>query len=356
LSPRSGVSPSLAGQTRPDSQILASGASPNALSVPVEEDQDPDGRHIRGPSEVEEVILQMVAPSFLQQLERALKPKPKKREKRRLVWGEHMDLRQYGYELRAVINWNNNQAIVCENATKIVVAFRGTINMDNVVTDVKFYRTPVVQMLPHSTSLKQLFTRFGFDLVPKAHSGFYEAYNCLRADTLRAVQALALARPNKPICCTGHSLGGALAIFAAYDISKMFEGREVTMYNFGGPRVGNNTFRLLYNLAVPDSYRTVNDQDVVPTFPPPITLLGGMFHHVGKEVRIDSKGNMIIQPTFLEKSFVGGSRRIGPHKMENYKRSLEAVCMYFGMELSMEKMPHRLLLPDSIAEPSNVEV
>lgn len=56
------------------------------------------------------------------------------------------------------------------------------------------------------------------------------------------------------------------------------------------------------------------DQDVVPSIPPPVTVLGGMFHHVGKEVRIDAKGNMIIQPTFLEKSFVSGNSRIGPHK------------------------------------------
>ncbi len=49
-------------------------------------------------------------------------------------------------ELHAVINWNNNQAIVCENSEKIVVAFRGTDNLDNLASDVKFMRTPVVQV------------------------------------------------------------------------------------------------------------------------------------------------------------------------------------------------------------------
>eukprot|EP00668_Euglena_longa_P036071 GGOE01046358.1.p1 GENE.GGOE01046358.1~~GGOE01046358.1.p1 ORF type:complete len:976 (-),score=305.94 GGOE01046358.1:146-2854(-) len=319
-------------------------SSSGQLEIELEADASSDP-HARRPSDIEEV-LRMMEPSLQQSLEQAMRGAPsKKKVKRKVVLPEFMDMKQYGFELYAVINWNSNQAIVCEGKEKIVVAFRGTDNFDNLASDVRFMRTPVVQMLPHSANLKKLITSFGFEVIPKAHSGFYEAYNTLREDTLRAVRALALARPQKRICCTGHSLGGALAIFAAYDITKMLEGREVTMYNFGGPRVGNNTFRLLYDHAVPDSYRTVNDQDVVPCIPPPVTMLGGMFHHVGKEVRIDTKGNMIIQPTFLEKSFVSGNSRIGPHKMENYKRSLEAVCLYFRMELPQEKMPWRLLDP-----------
>eukprot|EP00667_Euglena_gracilis_P000312 EG_transcript_312 len=320
-------------------------SSSGQLEIEMEDMGSSDHHHLRGPSDLEEALMRMMEPSLLQ-LEQAMRQTPgKKKVKRKVVLPEFMDVKQYGYEMYAVINWNSNQAIVCEGKDKIVVAFRGTDNFDNLASDVRFMRTPVVQMLPHSANLKRLITSFGFEVLPKAHSGFYAAYNSVREDTLRAVRTLALSRPHKRICCTGHSLGGALAIFAAYDITKMLEGREVTMYNFGGPRVGNNTFRLLYDHAVPDSYRTVNDQDVVPSIPPPVTVLGGMFHHVGKEVRIDAKGNMIIQPTFLEKSFVSGNSRIGPHKMENYKRSLEAVCMYFRMELPPERMPWRLLMP-----------
>lgn len=58
-----------------------------------------------------------------------------------------------------------------------------------------------------------------------------------------------------PVCCTfagaprsalahfscnfaGHSLGGALAHLAAYDITKAFPGVTVRVYTFGSPRHG----------------------------------------------------------------------------------------------------------------------
>ena len=56
------------------------------------------------------------------------------------------------------------------------------------------------------------------------------------------------------------------------------------MYSFGAPRMGNHAFKALYDDAVPDSYRIINENDMVPTFPPALTWFGGMFCHVGKEV------------------------------------------------------------------------
>ncbi len=68
----------------------------------------------------------------------------------------------------------------------------------------------------------------------------------------------------------GHSLGGALATLAAYDIRKQLQegGRqcvEVVCYSFGAPRTGNHAFARDYNHVVPDTWSIINDQ-VHPTF------------------------------------------------------------------------------------------
>ncbi len=41
---------------------------------------------------------------------------------------------------------------------------------------------------------------------------------------------------------TGHSLGGALATLAAYDITKGCSDVDVACYTYGAPRTGNHAF------------------------------------------------------------------------------------------------------------------
>ena len=64
---------------------------------------------------------------------------------------------------------------------------------------------------------------------------------------------------------TGHSLGGALATLAAYDIRKQLQASskqdvEVMCYSFGAPRTGNHAFATDYNRVVPDTWSIINDQ------------------------------------------------------------------------------------------------
>ena len=40
----------------------------------------------------------------------------------------------------------------------------------------------------------------------------------------------------------GHSLGGALALLAAYDIKEKFKFQHLSVHTFGAPRVGNHAF------------------------------------------------------------------------------------------------------------------
>ena len=82
------------------------------------------------------------------------------------------------------------------------------------------------------------------------------------------------------IFVTGHSLGGALALFAALDIKKTFA-REVTLYTYGQPRVGNKVFSDYVFSFLDESYvRLVNSNDPVPKVPP----TDYNFKHAGNEV------------------------------------------------------------------------
>ena len=63
----------------------------------------------------------------------------------------------------------------------------------------------------------------------------------------------------------GHSLGGALATLAAFDIRRhlldnMQSDAEVVCYTFAAPRTGNHAFAREYNAMVPDSWSVINDQ------------------------------------------------------------------------------------------------
>lgn len=64
---------------------------------------------------------------------------------------------------------------------------------------------------------------------------------------------------------SGHSLGGAMATLAAYDIRTSLQAQtisnvEVACYTFAAPRTGNHAFARYYKTVVPDTWSVINDQ------------------------------------------------------------------------------------------------
>ncbi|KAE9136521.1 hypothetical protein PF006_g14368 [Phytophthora fragariae] len=140
--------------------------------------------------------------------------------------------------------------------------------------------------------------------LPRVHRGFWIAYESIR-DQLKEVTRLILdENPGVSVYITGHSMGGALAVLAAYDLAVNFS-IKVNMYNFGGPRVGNPSFRQHYDRCVPTSYRVVMDGDIVPGWP----KFWGLYQHVGTEISLDVAGNLIVDPSFVERHLHSSSRR-----------------------------------------------
>jgi putative lipase involved disintegration of autophagic bodies len=81
------------------------------------------------------------------------------------------------------------------------VAFRGSVNIENWITNIDF------KMRPYKSITGA-----------KVHEGFYTAYAAVSANVVNAVKALKIAHPTATYFITGHSLGGALATFAGVDI------------------------------------------------------------------------------------------------------------------------------------------
>ena len=110
----------------------------------------------------------------------------------------------------------------------------------------------------------------------KVHMGFKDAYMPW-CEVLRDVVGNVVRQLNgafdegnvtekrvRLVLC-GHSLGGALATFAAKDLminapSVRACCASVSVYTIGSPRVGNAAFAARYDALVPDTWRCVNDR------------------------------------------------------------------------------------------------
>ena len=82
----------------------------------------------------------------------------------------------------------------------IVLSFRGTVSLDNVLTDVSIGKT-------------------GYDKCNgcELYRGFSDVWLAIRDQVLAAVQDAVSANPDFSVAMVGHSLGGALAELAAHE-------------------------------------------------------------------------------------------------------------------------------------------
>ena len=115
----------------------------------------------------------------------------------------------------------------------------------------------------------------------KVHQGFSSLYSKHLSQPLR--KAIAQLDPNIPCYITGHSLGGAMAILAAFDLAYDFSQfrQKIQMYSYASPRVGDPNFAKSFNDLVPNSYRIVNYADSTWLLPP-TQFNRTIYFHVGQ--------------------------------------------------------------------------
>ncbi|KAF2665878.1 alpha/beta-hydrolase [Microthyrium microscopicum] len=148
--------------------------------------------------------------------------------------------------------------IAVDNVNKlIVVAFRGSETVANFLANL----------------LSIFLTRVDLCTGCQGGSGFWISWTRNRAQIIQQVKNLLNnpARQNYTVLVTGHSLGGAIGNFAAFELRIAFPKTTVDMATFGAPATGNLIFTS--QLSKQDRIRGRNFRvnhlgDPVPNLPP----------------------------------------------------------------------------------------
>ncbi|GFR44840.1 hypothetical protein Agub_g6182, partial [Astrephomene gubernaculifera] len=206
-----------------------------------------------------------------------------------------------------------------------VIAFRGTeqVKWKDLATD--------LNLTPCSLNPERLDDNAGLPFTARiiravtgvqqqqmmVHKGFLDAYDSVRATVFALLDAAtattgsssassagsssassAAAHPDGGapvwrVLVTGHSLGGALATLAAYELAERRtparSRQSISLYTFGAPRVGNRAFAAEFDGLVPDAWRVTNSNDIIPSVP---RLMG--YCHVGRAVRLGADGRLRV--------------------------------------------------------------
>jgi len=188
------------------------------------------------------------------------------------------DLAAEGLSLAADLHGDTSvcgdtNAYVAGNATHLFVLFRGSCTLRNAVTDVWYHDDgSAVEALEEVTGMRLPRTM-------RLHRGFVDAYLSLRGRLFDVLEAEA-AMGARPILCSGHSMGGAMAMLAALDMEHArtyqqyaCDGHQfgpVSTLTFGCPRVGCEAFARLWGRVfsrAEDHWALQAPSDAIPHLP-----------------------------------------------------------------------------------------
>jgi hypothetical protein len=216
---------------------------------------------------------------------------------------------------------HSTKYLICENNKTLIVAFRGTADIDDFLTDI------VVQPFPYLLSKKQpendntnLLKRFANlalpsplkknadnavdDNIPVVHSGFF-----LRSEEISIDYFLnKILKHDYKVVFTGHSLGAAVAALVAIklifheDVCENSKIRKnIFFFGFGCPAIGNSKFCSdIDEICKSNFHFYVNEDDYVPT--------KTIYRHFGKIIK-------------LKKSFLVNSDNFG-HGIIDYRENV----------------------------------
>ncbi|CAJ1957889.1 unnamed protein product [Cylindrotheca closterium] len=205
----------------------------------------------------------------------------------------------------------------------IVVSFRGTCEIVDLITDTSIAQNPWVQGEDPED-----------ETTSKVHVGFRKSMNSISRRLKELVLATVPRGENMAdydMLVTGHSLGGALATLFTADIGEFGidagralpqteasddwwkaitsrfgdKGEEIVAppkspprpkslrcYTFGSPRVGNRAFtkrfdEIMKQGNIDEAYRIVNNKDIVARVPRSMVTLNVDYDHCGKTVLVE---------------------------------------------------------------------
>ena len=246
-----------------------------------------------------------------------------------------------------LISVDNTQVYVAENDHAIVVAFRGseaptTLDglKDWLLTNANNYL-----ILPEGQSGTE-FAAAGVGA--RFHRGFLDALEMIWEPLFAAVEQASKTK-ERPLWVTGHSLGGALALMAAWRFQRNFL-LVHEIITFGAPMIGNDAAAKAFEQEFSGKiFRYVDLEDVVPHLPS-VSLLANAYTHCLNEVSLSTaqavaaaaSGLQSLSQTPTAITSVGldadmadqvwglVKSRIASHMIANYQAQVEAKCRDLG--------------------------
>lgn len=336
-----------------------------------------------------------------------------------------MNILQYGLHFhRSFLSSQGDiSGYICHSLTdnRIIIAFRGTVGGSNMVTDMNMLQIKLPNMKISKDDLDVLFrvayqeyfehsgaqSTEGIDDIegthdtpnnpsplnqhanptcfeqmkfccdcclgwlplssPLIHLGFWQAYLSIRNEfwksfILTLLKLITSNQLSSEIYICGHSLGGALAVLAALDISMNLHlvlqkisflsttshplflnplqtSFTLIVYTFGAPRIGNIAFCQRVESIIPNLFRLEVDGDIICRMP----SFFGLYRHCGVHIIIDSdeKGNLIVNPTVVETQLLRrSSGTTSHHTLSKYRECLEACFLPHELDEYVAKYYH----------------
>lgn len=199
---------------------------------------------------------------------------------------------------------DTNLAILVDDIKKnIVITFRGTESITDCYYDLVFTK----QNINNVDNLK-------------VHKGFYEQLMSVYDEILSKLEQLLNYNNEYNIYITGHSLGSGIGTIFAYLLQDIYPNKLIKLITFGGPRVGNYTFKQNFeNKKNIIHYRITNNRDIVTAVP----FIN--YYHVGLNIHLESDSIFIIPYNTYSTYWYGSlfhSFNVCNHKLEYYHTNL----------------------------------
>jgi triacylglycerol lipase len=243
-----------------------------------------------------------------------------------------------------LISVSNTQVYVASNDRAVVVAFRGS-QAPNTLDGLKDW------LLTNANDLLILPEgRIGTDFAAagvgaRFHRGFLEALAEIW-DPLFALVDAALKAQERPLWVTGHSLGGALALLAAWRLQQNFIPVH-QVYTFGAPMIGNTTAAKAFEKEFANKiFRFVDELDLVPCLPT-VSLVANAYGHCLSEVLLGARqvseaadgsaldavkrlagtaADGLLHATLIDDLWSQTQQRIARHMIANYHARITEKC------------------------------
>lgn len=207
----------------------------------------------------------------------------------------------------------------------VVIAYRGTATCMEWLENLRATLT----CLPNDMSLenREWMVQSGF-------LSMYTSSNDKRAslqDSIRdEIDKILQKYADEPlsITVTGHSLGAALATLTAHDITTTFKHAPlVTVVSFGGPRVGNKSFRCQLERSGTKVLRIVNSDDPITKVPGfVVDERSAKMHGMEKETRMPEWVQRRVEETQWVYAEIGKELKVSSKDCPHLSNGDVATC------------------------------